>query len=167
MSLDSFLHKMRRGSFLGGFLAAAGLLVVAAVVAYFALDLRISVLSGGVSSPTELSKAEVKELGEGDWAILVFCTENRGPKALVKYTDAVSRLVGFARGKPEARTIINPIETVFTREVPTMQQRLIDYTDLIRRKCGEPRGLGNDAVWENDVEYLQEVAQQLMIEASG
>lgn len=163
---------VRRGSFIGGFLVAVALLVAAAAIGYFALDLRIEEPSpdstaSASGTSTELSKAEVRELGEGDRAILVFCTEDRGPRALVEYSTAVDRIVGFARDKPNASTVINPFEIAFSKNVPTMQQRLTDYADLIRRKCGEPRGLGSDSVWENDVEYLQEVAQQLATEGAG
>jgi hypothetical protein len=41
---------------------------------------------------------------------------------------------------------------------------LLDKADLVLRKCGEPRGLGDDNYWENDVPHLEAVAQQLAIE---
>jgi hypothetical protein len=86
---------------------------------------------------------------------------------MVDYTTAVDRLVGIARAYPTANPVVNEFELAYTPEPPTMVRRLTDEADLIRRKCGEPRGLGEDLIWERDVEYLQEVAQQLAVESAG
>lgn len=120
-----------------------------------------------VQAATEVSDAEVKELYDGDTAIVYYCTENRDAKAMVDYTTAVDRLIGIARAHPTATPVVNEFELVYTPEAPTMMQRLTDEADLIRRKCSEPRGLGEDQVWEQDVEYLHEVAQQLAVESAG
>lgn len=154
--------------FVAGFLAAFLVVVGAVAAGVLVFDLGIEKDDDShTEAATEVSDAEVKELYDGDTAILYYCTEDRGPKAMVDYTTAVDRLVGIARAHPTATPVVNEFELVYTPEAPTMMQRLTDEADLIRRKCGEPRGLGEDQIWEQDVEYLQEVAQQLAVESAG
>jgi hypothetical protein len=42
----------------------------------------------------------------------------------------------------------NEFELAYTPEPPTLMQRLTDDADLIRRKCGKPRGLRR-VTWES------------------
>ena len=154
--------------FVAGFLAAILIVAAAAAVGVLVFDLKIEKDNDPhIQAVAEVPDTEVKELYDGDTAIVYYCTEDRGPKAMVDYTTAVDRLVGVARAYPTAAPVVNEFELAYTPEPPTMVQRLTDEADLIRRKCGEPRSLGEDQIWERDVEYLQEVAQQLAVEVVG
>lgn len=157
---------MRRGSLVAGFLAAVFVVAVAAAVAYFAFDLRVD--KKGNAASEQLTKSQEDEISEAERDIVVYCTEDRGPHGLVPFTAAVNLIVGVARSHPQALFHGNEFEQVFSGgNVPTMQQRVLDEADLIRRKCSEPRGLGEDRIWEHDAEYLREVADQLAAENSG
>lgn len=157
-------------AFIGGVLAGVGIAVVVVVVAVVIFDLRIekgSATDGG-SPGAQLTAEEKDELFKGQEAILVYCTEDGGPRASVNYSTALDFLIGVARAQPLAPAEVNVFDAALTGgSFPTMRQYLLDDADLIRRKCSEQRGLGDDERWESDVERLQEVAAQLVAETSG
>lgn len=164
-------------SFLTGVVTAAAVLLAGAAIAALVFDLRIEKKDesrGSASNPpgasksaeesdsSTLTKTEEDELFKADEEMLIYCSEDRSLKRRFAYSRGIEYLVGLAREKPAA--IYVSAGQFSAAPAPTMAQYLVDEIDVIRRKCGEPRGLGDDQIWEVDVEHLQEVAQQIAAE---
>ena len=157
-------------SFLFGFVAAVVVFVAGAAIAGVVFDLRIEKKDGtGTALQAEpdaeaetLSTAEERELQRQDWNILVYCSEDRSFSAQMRYARAIEALIGLAREKPNA--VYTGAGQFSAGPAPTMQQYLVDEAAVVRRKCSE---LGDEGAWADDVQHLEDAAQQLAIEGGA